>query len=70
MSRRHQIDEFFMNQMADLQRDIEDRKKETALLKAQLAQENRMIRTMEMDLANKVYELKMTQRKINRLDSL
>lgn len=59
-----------MNQMADLQRDIEDRKKETALLKAQLAQENRMIRTMEMDLANKVYELKMTQRKINRLDSL
>ena len=58
-----------MIEMAELEAEIEDRRRHVHQLKAELTAENRLIRSMEMDLENKRYELKLAQRLINKYDN-
>lgn len=57
-----------MIEMSELEHEIEDRRKHVQQLKAELTAENRLIRSMEMDLENKKYELRLAQRMIAKYD--
>lgn len=68
-SRPYPNNDWFLLQMSELEAEIADRRKHVAQLKAELTAENRLIRSMEMDLENKRYELKLAQRMINKYDN-
>ena len=68
-NRPHPTPDWFMIEMSELEAEISDRRKHIAQLKAELTAENRLLRTMEMDLANKQYELKLANRVINKYDN-
>lgn len=60
--------DWFMVSMHELEAEIADRRKHIARLRAELTAENRLLKTMEMDLANKHYELRQAQRLVHKLD--
>lgn len=68
-SRPYPNNDWYLVSIGDLERDISDRRKYINQLKLEIMAENRYVKSMEMDLENKKYELKMAQRKINKYDN-
>lgn len=61
------MNEWFMETMAELEHDISERKRHVENLKSEITAENRMIKTMQMDLENKRYELRLAKKKLDKL---
>lgn len=67
-SRPHPKSDWFMIEMNELEAEISERRKHIAQMKAEITAESRLIKSMEMDLENKRYELKMAERLVNKLN--
>jgi hypothetical protein len=72
-SRPHPKSDWFMIAMNELEaeiseRRISERRKHIAQMKAEITAESRLIKSMEMDLENKRYELRMAERLVNKLN--